>query len=115
MCLCGMMAAEYETLPTPMQDAVVRFFDENERWLARVLEQGRKDGDLAFYRASKRDSPDDREWTGRGDARRPALRRHHAVSKCHSSPALRTSVHGRKSRSISERLEGRHRRAALAD
>ncbi len=48
MCLCGMMAAEYETLPTPMQDAVVRFFDENERWLARVLEQGRKDGDLAF-------------------------------------------------------------------
>jgi len=48
MCLCGMMAAEYETLPTPMQDAVVRFFDENEQWLSRVLDQGRKDGALTF-------------------------------------------------------------------
>jgi TetR/AcrR family transcriptional repressor of nem operon len=48
MCLCGMMAAEYETLPAPMQDAVVRFFDENERWLARVLERGRTEGTLTF-------------------------------------------------------------------
>ncbi len=48
MCLCGMMAAEYETLPTRMQDAVVRFFDENERWLARVLGQGRNEGTLTF-------------------------------------------------------------------
>jgi len=48
MCLCGMMAAEYETLPAPMRDAVVRFFDDNERWLARVLEQGRKEGTLTF-------------------------------------------------------------------
>jgi len=43
-----MMAAEYETLPAPMRDAVVRFFDDNERWLARVLEQGRKEGTLTF-------------------------------------------------------------------
>jgi TetR/AcrR family transcriptional regulator, transcriptional repressor for nem operon len=48
MCLCGMMAAEYQTLPTPMQDAVVRFFDENERWLIRVLEKGRKEGIFTF-------------------------------------------------------------------
>ncbi len=48
MCLCGMMAAEYETLPPPMQAAIVRFFDENEQWLARVLEQGRKEGTLTF-------------------------------------------------------------------
>jgi TetR/AcrR family transcriptional repressor of nem operon len=48
MCLCGMMAAEYETLPIPMQDAVVRFFDENERWLERVLERGRNEGTLTF-------------------------------------------------------------------
>jgi TetR/AcrR family transcriptional repressor of nem operon len=48
MCLCGMMAAEYETLPLPMQDAVVRFFEENERWVARVLVQGRREGTLAF-------------------------------------------------------------------
>ncbi len=48
MCLCGMMAAEFETLPTPMRDALVGFFDENERWLARVVERGRKEGTLTF-------------------------------------------------------------------
>src|ERR1700733_7401453 len=48
MCLCGMMAAEYQTLPSPMQDAVVRFFDQNERWLTRVLKQGREEGTLTF-------------------------------------------------------------------
>jgi len=48
MCLCGMMAAEYQTLPAPIQDAVVRFFDENERWLVGVLEKGRKEGTLTF-------------------------------------------------------------------
>ena len=53
MCLCGMMAAEYETLPAPMQDAVVRFFDENERWLTRVLKQGRESGTLDFAGAPR--------------------------------------------------------------
>jgi len=48
MCLCGMMAAEYTTLPAPMQDRVVRFFDENEIWLTRVLRQGRETGTLEF-------------------------------------------------------------------
>ncbi len=48
MCLCGMMAAEYETLPAPMQAAIVRFFDENEGWLARVLDEGRQQGTLFF-------------------------------------------------------------------
>ena len=43
-----MLAAEYETLPAPMQNAVVRFFDENETWLTRVLEQGREEGTLQF-------------------------------------------------------------------
>jgi TetR/AcrR family transcriptional repressor of nem operon len=46
MCLCGMLAAEYQTLPQPMQDAVIRFFDQNESWLASVLDQGRADGSL---------------------------------------------------------------------
>src|SRR5271154_4277237 len=30
MCLCGMLAAEYATLPAPMQDGLTRFFDANE-------------------------------------------------------------------------------------
>jgi TetR/AcrR family transcriptional repressor of nem operon len=46
MCLCGMLAADYDTLPPPMRHAVVRFFDENEAWLTRVLEQGAEEGTL---------------------------------------------------------------------
>jgi TetR/AcrR family transcriptional repressor of nem operon len=52
MCLCGMLAAEYETLAGPMRDAVVRFFDDNERWLAQLLDAGRDEGSLAFTDAA---------------------------------------------------------------
>ena len=48
ICLCGMLAAEYTTLPTGMQGAIRAFFDLNERWLSRVLETGRAHGTLAF-------------------------------------------------------------------
>jgi TetR/AcrR family transcriptional repressor of nem operon len=48
MCLCGMLAAEYQTLPEPMRDAVIGFFDENETWVERVLAGGREEGTVAF-------------------------------------------------------------------
>jgi TetR/AcrR family transcriptional regulator, transcriptional repressor for nem operon len=48
MCLCGMLAAEYQTLPQPMRYAVIRFFDDNEAWLSAVLEDGRRAGSLQF-------------------------------------------------------------------
>jgi len=48
MCLCGMLAADYTTLPDAMKVAVTQFFDLNERWLASVLEQGRSAGELHF-------------------------------------------------------------------
>jgi TetR/AcrR family transcriptional repressor of nem operon len=48
MCLCGMLAAEFDTLSVGMQDAVLLFFEENEAWLAEVLEQGRVTGTLEF-------------------------------------------------------------------
>ena len=48
MCLCGMLAAEYTTLPKPMKDEMRHFFDENERWLVAVLEEGRRSGALKF-------------------------------------------------------------------
>jgi len=53
MCLCGMLAAEYQTLPGPMQQAIVRFFDINETWLERVLREGRHAGTLR-HRGSAR-------------------------------------------------------------
>jgi TetR/AcrR family transcriptional repressor of nem operon len=46
MCLCGMLAADYDTLPEHMREAVIRFFDANEEWLARVLEQGQAEGSI---------------------------------------------------------------------
>jgi TetR/AcrR family transcriptional regulator, transcriptional repressor for nem operon len=46
MCLCGMLAADYDTLPEPMRDAVLRFFDDNEAWLTDVFEQGQAEGSL---------------------------------------------------------------------
>jgi TetR/AcrR family transcriptional regulator, transcriptional repressor for nem operon len=48
MCLCGMLAAEYQTLPPPMRDAVTSFFDANESWLEEVLAEGQDDGSLHF-------------------------------------------------------------------
>jgi TetR/AcrR family transcriptional repressor of nem operon len=54
MCLCGMMAADYATLPPAMRTEVVRFFDDNEAWLERVLEQGSEEGVLR-YEGSARD------------------------------------------------------------
>jgi len=48
MCLCGMLASDYGTLPKAMKEAVKHFFDENERWLVAVLEAGRAAGELQF-------------------------------------------------------------------
>ena len=48
MCLCGMLAAEFGTLPEPMREALRHYFDANERWLARVLQQGKRAGKLGF-------------------------------------------------------------------
>ncbi len=48
MCLCGILAAEYATLPEPMQRVVRHFFDANETWLTNVLLQGQQAGTLHF-------------------------------------------------------------------
>lgn len=48
MCLCGMLAADYATLPDPMRTRVVTFFDDNEAWLVDVLEDGRAAGTVRF-------------------------------------------------------------------
>jgi TetR/AcrR family transcriptional repressor of nem operon len=48
MCLCGMLAADFETLPKPMRSGVTEFFRANEEWLAKVLDEGRKAGALRF-------------------------------------------------------------------
>jgi TetR/AcrR family transcriptional repressor of nem operon len=54
MCLCGMLAAEYRTLPEPLQVSVSAFFDTNTGWLRGVLQQGSTEGSLRLL-----GSPDD--------------------------------------------------------
>ena len=48
MCLCGMLAADFATLPKAMKEGVKQFFDANESWLAGILEDGRRARTLAF-------------------------------------------------------------------
>ena len=48
MCLCGMLAAEHGTLPAPMRRTLQHYFDLNEAWLAKVLDGGRRRGQLRF-------------------------------------------------------------------
>jgi TetR/AcrR family transcriptional regulator, transcriptional repressor for nem operon len=48
MCLCGMLAAEYQTLPDRMREAVLRFFDDSEMWLCSVLTEGEREGTVRF-------------------------------------------------------------------
>jgi TetR/AcrR family transcriptional repressor of nem operon len=48
MCLCGMLAAEYATLPAPMKAGLTAFFDENELWLTAVLQAGMRRGEFTF-------------------------------------------------------------------
>jgi TetR/AcrR family transcriptional regulator, transcriptional repressor for nem operon len=48
MCMCGILAAEYQTLPKPMRTEVIRFFDDNQRWLSGVLREGKTDRTLNF-------------------------------------------------------------------
>jgi len=48
MCLCGMLAAEFGTLPEPMRAEMRHYFDANERWLTAVLKQGKREKVLRF-------------------------------------------------------------------
>ena len=48
VCLGGVLGAEFETLPEPMQAEVRRFFARLHEWLGAVLERGRAKGAYAF-------------------------------------------------------------------
>jgi TetR/AcrR family transcriptional repressor of nem operon len=48
MCLGGMLAIEAATLPGEVVLEVRGFYDDNERWLTRTLEEGDRQGLLRF-------------------------------------------------------------------
>ncbi|MCX4162612.1 MULTISPECIES: TetR/AcrR family transcriptional regulator [Paraburkholderia] len=46
ICLCGMLAADIESLPENVRQAVQAFFKANESWLAKILAEGEARGTL---------------------------------------------------------------------
>jgi TetR/AcrR family transcriptional repressor of nem operon len=48
MCMCGMLAADFDALPKSVRAEVKGFFDDNEAWLAKVLDEGRRAGTIDF-------------------------------------------------------------------
>ena len=48
ICLCGMFASDYSTLPENIRKQIRAFFAENEAWLYMVLKQGNADGSFVF-------------------------------------------------------------------
>ncbi len=48
ICLCAMLATDAATLPAEAREQVRGFFEDNEAWLAGVLQAGREAGELRF-------------------------------------------------------------------
>jgi TetR/AcrR family transcriptional repressor of nem operon len=48
MCLCGMLAAEFGTLPDAMRTEMRHYFDANEKWLVGVLKEGKREKSLKY-------------------------------------------------------------------
>lgn len=48
ICLCTVLAGDYNTLPEEMRQEVRAFFDLNEGWLTEVFARGRSQGELTF-------------------------------------------------------------------
>jgi TetR/AcrR family transcriptional regulator, transcriptional repressor for nem operon len=48
-----MLAADFDTLSDPMRQAVIAFFDQNETWLAAVIDQGQREGTIPVDGSSR--------------------------------------------------------------
>ena len=47
LCLCGMLAGEVETVPETVKVEIGRFFEEQQQWLTKVIQQGIDDQEIA--------------------------------------------------------------------
>lgn len=48
LCLCGMLASDFETLPAEMKTQVKGFLNDAEQWIEECLIAGKKDGTFEF-------------------------------------------------------------------
>jgi TetR/AcrR family transcriptional regulator, transcriptional repressor for nem operon len=46
VCVCGMLAEDFTTVPLAVREEVKLFFSENEAWLTKVLVEGVESGDI---------------------------------------------------------------------
>jgi len=46
MCLCGILAAEFDTVPALIQESISEFFRFNAQWLAQTIARGRAAGSV---------------------------------------------------------------------
>ena len=53
LCLGGMFAADLPTLPAEVQDQVRGFYADNEAWLTRLVDTGRRASELNFEGSSR--------------------------------------------------------------
>ncbi len=56
MCLCGMMAADFMTLPESIQTEVRAFMSENVLWLAEILEDAKRQRELTFEGSAEKEA-----------------------------------------------------------
>lgn len=54
VCLCGALAGEFPALPSDMRDRVEAFFIFHQEWLARILERGKRRGDISVAGSPKK-------------------------------------------------------------
>jgi TetR/AcrR family transcriptional regulator, transcriptional repressor for nem operon len=54
VCPCSMLATDFTNLPKAVQEQVRGLFDDNEAWIARVLDEGRNAGAFEFKGSPER-------------------------------------------------------------
>jgi TetR/AcrR family transcriptional repressor of nem operon len=48
ICLCGSLASDSGTLPSPLQDAVKIYIENSEQWIAATVKEGVRQGEFQF-------------------------------------------------------------------
>lgn len=54
VCLCSMLASDFVNLPEVVREEVRGLFSDNEEWIAKVLEEGRKSGAFDYKGSPER-------------------------------------------------------------
>jgi TetR/AcrR family transcriptional regulator, transcriptional repressor for nem operon len=56
LCLCSMLAAELVSFPLEIRNEINAFFRDNEKWIEKVIEQGKESGIMNYQISSSEQS-----------------------------------------------------------